>query len=187
MLALVALVAVSAGAAYYAHLTYLPDPLEASDHDLFRWLVMRDVREEAPEAQSKLLCRIEIYLDQNQEAFDASDALAELSEAQHEQFENNCHALLEVWLVEKSDFYFTLAEEDRAAFLDRQTKCIQRWASQGWLGNNTEGQPQSVMAAAQGLMKRISPWIERQDKTRQNRTRQFLSAMALRWMVRSYS
>ena len=164
----------------------LPDPEQADDDALMRWLATRELSEETPQIREKLLRRLERFLDEQdpQQPFELHEVLDQLDEDQTEQFWSNVYLLAELWFLEHVERYDQLGEADRRSLLSGMIDRVTVWGVLNWVP--TSGAPSantSFAMRAFSIRQKIQPWIDAREKDEREKIEQFLNAVTLHVML----
>ena len=102
----------------------LPDPSRADRQQLLRWLVVRDLADEAPATRLVLAQRLETEFA---EGIDWEATGQRLDDAHRHQLWNNIPLVLGAWLGDKAAAYDRLPSEERRPLLDACLKTLDAW------------------------------------------------------------
>lgn len=126
MLTIFAAIGLALGVSYYGQqLLYLPPPDKATDEQLFKWLVLRDIETESPEVQTQLVDR---FAKMRELPNMATEGSVSLTENQRTRILDNATVLRKRWFVERAVQYQSLEESKRWAFLTAQLETIDYWS-----------------------------------------------------------
>ncbi|MHB1037632.1 MAG: hypothetical protein ACYC35_18400 [Pirellulales bacterium] len=175
---------VSSVAAYQMYQYRLPNPDDADCAGLLKWMVLRDLRQESPELNRKLVHRLEQEL---RAGLNWQEAGAGLDESQREKTWNNVTFLVQLWFTEKVDGYFRCAASKRLAFLDEQIDVLKnlRGVAELLPAAERSGTGGGEMAGVAALMGQVEQWIQQAAPNQRPRMREFLLAVQLRFLARS--
>lgn len=186
-LALLVLLGVAGGVTIPYFYRPLPDPAVADRDDLFRWLVVRDLRLESAETRRVLAIRLG---EEFQSGLDWEATAEQLDQSQRQQVWDNIVLLLRPWFMDKQQTYFELTAAERPAYLDQILDTMAVWRGIDSLypaaeAGQTGGDPPAGKDRLLGvLLQRIELWKQEADPQQQQRTSQFHHAIQLRWLVR---
>jgi hypothetical protein len=162
----------------------LPDPAVANREGLLRWLVTRDLGREPIEVQQVLARRLE---EEFQEGLDWESTATRLSEPQRQRLWDNILVLLEPWFMEKVDRYFTMAAQERLAFLDRLIDMFTAWRGLDTLRPGVTGAakpPKAEGGLLGALLGQVDQWQTSAEPQQGKRIGEFLLALQMRWLWR---
>ena len=157
------IIAVSGAFGGYLWFVRLPHPSEASQRELFRWLVQRNLVEEPFEIRLALLDRLEKELEQK---IDVSEVREQLSDSQLSRLKTNIELLKRDWFVSRADNYAELSSEERSDFLKAQIVVLTTFSSLRFEAN--DGHPRSRFDTLESFFNMIESLIDAADaETRQ--------------------
>jgi hypothetical protein len=161
------------GAFLYA--TRMPDPATADLRGLLRWLVTRDLSQEATEIQEQILARLEVELRQG---FDVSKARDQLTDNQRVQLLKNADHLGRLWFLKQVDRYFAQIDAERLRFLDQLLDEVQQSGVaktlSALMAKDNDSASDSMWTS---LRERIQTWTTRLDPQRKAQAEQFVAAV----------
>ena len=106
----------------------------------------------------------------------------------HQRLQENVALLLQVWISEQADRYFTLPAEERAAFLDREIANLDRLRQQvtALMGDHKTdlGDLSADYLVWGTLLQRTNDWIGQAEPEQQSRLREFQQAVQNRLLAR---
>jgi len=177
----IALVAISAvGAAYLYYPWSLPDPAEADQEGLFRWLVTRDLGTEPAEIRHKLARRLD---EECGEGVDWRELDERLTPEYRRRLWNNIPWLLEPWFMDKVAEYHREPEAGRVAYVDRVLDAMSAWHGLDAIRPvGDDGSPSKTLLAT--LLGSIEGWKADAEPKRREQVDAFLAALQTRWLVR---
>lgn len=178
---LIGAASVTAVIAFYP--SRLPDLRTADRSALLRCLVTRDLSRDAPDTLRMFAERLEEEF--GQEKIDWQEAGGQLSTSQKEQVTANVRVLLEPWLEGKIDRFFATSKAQRTGFLDRTIDSIAEWRGAQALCEGTQGAG-SGMDQWTAIVKQIDDWKGRAEPLQQQRINEFLAALQMQWLRRTF-
>lgn len=180
---LVAMLSVAAGAGFLMVYSPLPDPAIATRHELFRWLVLRDLGEESMEIRQKVLSRVDREFEK---ADDLGSTIETMDESRRRMLWHNITVLLEPWLLEKVEHYARLPAAQRTDFIDRFLDRAELWNKIGsaCLKNRTNQGRKGGSSVSQLIMEQIEQCSSRAAPERQRQIGAFMAAVQARWLWR---
>ena len=173
----------AAGAGLFMVYSPLPDPAVASRHDLFRWLVLRDLGKESDDIRRKILGRVDTEF---QNVDDMSATIENLDQPHRQMLWHNVTVLLEPWLLGKAEQYPQLPTSARNEFVDHFLDCAQQWSkvgaactkSQGAAGQGTEA------ASSKQVIDQMQQCVNRANPDQRRKIATFVTAVEGRWLWR---
>lgn len=186
-LALVVLVGATVAAGVTVWSGSLPDPNDADERNLARWLVTRDLAAEPPTVRTKLLRRLERELRSGP---NLSGLNGQLTAEQREALWKNIETLAWDWLREQAATYARLPPGESSAFLDRQLAFVEAWpvrdaAPSAEPGASKDG-PLANTAGLRQLLKSLEQRIDRTPRPERDQVRKFVLAVQARIFLRTF-
>jgi hypothetical protein len=177
------MLSVAAGAGFWMVYPPLPDPTVATRHDLFRWLVLRDLSKESMETRLKILGR----LDTEFEKIGDMDAKIESLEGKRRQMLwYNVTVLLEPWLLSKVEQYSQLPASQKIDYIDRFLDRAELWNKVGaaCLKNGAAPGQSSDRSVSKLVLDQIQQCSNRALPEQRQQMEAFISAVQARWLWR---
>ena len=184
---LLAAVAVSATVTVERWWSHLPPPGEASDSDLFRWLVLRDLTGEPPATRQALVVRLGEALD---EGIDFAQFDENLPPNRRGPFQLNVDVLLQTWLSTLASEYRIAPPGNRTGMVDRLIDRVQSWGVLDYLAG-TLGESGGAASTAQWRVlssydARTREWVEQALPQDRDQLREFLNVVRLRILAKAF-
>lgn len=174
VLTLLALAGASVGAGWYYFFHQLPHPRDATRHQLFRWVVQRDVASEPYEIQVALVDRLEAELPK---AMELNKAASRLAPHHREQLHRNLQQLKKVWFTIGADRFAECPADQRVNFLERRLQTIHQVSS---ILAREGGSSSDWM---EGFLDDIEHWMTQADAERRQRMVDVVEAALLCWLA----
>ena len=157
----------------------LPAPEHATERDLMRWLVTRDLRAESRDTQRALIRRFEHHLA---DANDLGASSSELNDERRAMLEINVDVLLPEWVALGTERYEALASPTSVDFLDRQLLLVER-VSDLYAVITRSSRDASGADAVLELVDAVDEIVGRATLDKQESFGRFVRAMKLRWFT----
>jgi hypothetical protein len=182
-LAVAGLATASIAVAVAAYIQRLPEPEQADQQGLFRWLVQTHLRDEPQDIQLRLLNRVEQELGRG---IDLTQCLTQIDSDQCKRLLENVDRLAECWFFREADRYFAEPEPGRTTLIRHQAQrvrelgILEQIAALEGHGTDTAS---AKMAAAADNARRLDRWLIDVAPQQRDRLNQYFSALraALVW------
>ncbi len=169
--------------AYWASEFRLPDPATANREGLIRWLVQRDLGNEAEEIRSTLLKRLQEEVEAD---LDPAALRTQLDARYHHRVWANVLVLIETWYSAKIDSYLATPASEQPACLDQAIAEVQQWKGLAALRPDQELTGSAVpseVALLEVFAQRVTVWKEKASPQRRQEITEFDAALRRQWVL----
>ncbi len=180
---MVAMLSVAAGAGLLMVFPPLPDPAVATRHDLFRWLVLRDLSKESMETRLKILSRLDTEF---QKISEMDSTIENLNGTRRQMLWHNVTVLLEPWLLSKVEQYAQLPASQKMNYIDCFLDRAELWNKVGAAclkNGGNQGQPSDV-SMSKLVLDEIQQCSQRAAPEKRQQIEAFMAAVQARWLWR---
>ncbi|HEX3997825.1 MAG TPA: hypothetical protein VHX65_04685 [Pirellulales bacterium] len=166
-----------------AFIQRLPEPEQADQQGLFRWLVQTHLRDEPADIQQRLLNRVEQELAHG---IDLTKCLTQIDKEQRARLLENVDLLAECWFFREADRYFSEPETGRIALVKRQAERVRQLGILDQI-SALEGHPKGTASAGMAAMadnaRRLERWLADVAPQQRQRVSEYFSTLraALVW------
>ncbi len=167
---------------WYMSVFHLPHPSQANREQVFRWLVLRDLKLESHEIRIALVDRLQ---DEMGKDIQLDDQTASLSDSQRVRIVSNVELLKQVWFVQRVGDYHECLPENRMAFLARQLDTISRWTAidSSLESASTNGGSSGRSNNEGSFFRDIDSWVAQADPAEQERMGTALKDGVVCWLA----
>jgi len=182
-LAMLAVATISIAVAVAALFPRLPEPEQADQQGLFRWLVQTHLRDEPQDIQNRLLNRVEKELNGG---IDLTQCLSQIDKDQCARLLENVDRLAECWFLREARRYFAEPESGRMTLINRQADRVRQLGILDQIATiegHGNGTVSAKMAAAADNAARLERWLADVAPHERQRVSEYFSTLraALVW------
>ena len=164
-------------------LWYLPEPAQADQDALLRWLALRDLEQYPREVQVALVNRFQSDVNPR-ELVQHSGSRRESARRYAPRIQKNAGILKKIWFETRCREYAACEPALRYEFLDEQLNAVFDWSSM-LAAANTANSPSAANAdapQASQLLKQIDQWIDQAPPSHQADMRRAVQDATICWL-----